>query len=126
MKSDDAFIKTFPATWVVTIVLGIIIAIVFDTISAISFALGSVTSLMMMSMLFKSSNKVLNMTDKVQAQRQTAKNYAMRYFFYVLILVISAIHPNINVLFVAIGLFVFKLCLYGMIFLEKKGGDLDV
>ena len=89
----------------------------------LSFALGSITTLMMMSMLYKSTEKVLQNTDKIKAQRQTIRNYAFRYFFYAFILVVGALHPALDVLFVAIGLFVFKICLYLILLIQSKGGD---
>lgn len=123
MKSNyDAFIRAFPVTWIITIVVSVAIYFLGGTINAISFALGSITTLMMMSMLNKSSNKVfMNETDKVQAQKQIVRNYAFRYFFYALILVISALHPNIEVLFVALGLFVFRIALYIILFIDMRG-----
>ena len=123
MKNNDAFLVTFPVTLLVTFVSAIILIFAFGLSEALSFALGSITTIMMMSMLYKSSTKVLEITDKVKAQRQTAKNYAFRYFFYALILVISAIHPALDVLFVAIGLFIFKICLYIVLLIQSKGGD---
>lgn len=123
MKNNDAFLVTFPVTLLVTFVIAIILIFTLGLSEALSFALGSITTIMMMSMLYKSSTKVLEITDKVKAQRQTAKNYAFRYFFYALILVISAIHPALDVLFVAIGLFIFKICLYIVLLIQSKGGD---
>lgn len=126
MKENDSFLKTFPITFTIMIIVGVLLGILVDLKTGVSFALGCVTTLMMMSMLFKSTTKVVEMTDKVQAQRQTVKNYAFRFFFYVLILVIAAVHPNLDILFVAIGFFVFKIVLYIVLFLEKKGGDSHV
>lgn len=118
----DAFIRAFPVTWILTALISVLIYFLGGTINAVSFALGSVTTLMMMSMLNKTSNKVFfNEQDKVQAQRQIVKNYAIRYFFYALILTISAIHPNINVLFVGLGLFVFRISLYIILFITMRG-----
>ena len=122
MEKTSAFIKAFPITWVVTIVIAVLLYIFTNPIYAVSFALGSVTTLMMMSLLFRSTNKILtNETNKVQAQRQTARNYAVRYAFYILILVISAFHPNIHVLFVGLGLFVFRIVLYIILFIGMRG-----
>ena len=126
MKSNDSFLKAFPITWILTIIVGVTLGFAIDASTGISFALGSVTTLMMMSMLYKSTGKIVEMTDKVQAQRQAIKNYGFRFFFYFLIIVIAVIHPNLRVEFVAIGLFVFKIVLYIVLFLEKKGGDQHV
>ncbi len=122
MEKTSAFIKAFPITWIVTFIIGMLLYFFTTELKAISFALGSVTTLMMMSMLFKTTNKILmNETDKVQAQRMTARNYAIRYGFYILILVISALHPKIEVLFVAFGLFVFRFVLYAILFISMRG-----
>lgn len=123
MKNNDAFIVTFPVTLLVTFVVATILVLTVGLSEGLSFALGSITTLMMMSMLSKSTDKVLQMSDKTKAQRQTAKNYSFRYFFYALILVISALHPALSVLFVALGLFVFKICLYLVLIIQSKGGD---
>lgn len=123
MKNNDAFLITFPVTLLVTFITATILVLTVGLSEGLSFALGSITMLMMMSMLNKSTDKVLNMTDKTKAQRQTARNYAFRFFFYALILVISAIHPALSIVFVAIGLFVFKICLYIVLLIQSKGGD---
>jgi hypothetical protein len=124
MEKSSAFVKGFPVTIIVTIVVGVVLYLVVDTIAAVSFALGSLTTLMMMSMMFKTTNKILiHEMDKVQAQKMTVRNYVIRFAFYGFILVLSAYHPNINVLFVAIGLFVFKICLYLILLFDKKRGE---
>lgn len=123
MKENNAFLIAFPVTIVVTAVVAVILVIfVEDKAIPLSLALGSVTSLMMMSSLQRSTNKVLLMEDKVKAQRQTIKNYAFRYFFYALILGISAYHDNLNVLYVAIGLFIFKIVLYAILLIYREDG----
>lgn len=123
MKNSDAFLLTFPVTLVVTLIIATILVLTLDIPRGLSFALGSITTLMMMSMLYKSTEKVLQNTDKVKAQRQTIKNYAFRYFFYALILVIAQIHPALDVVYVALGLFIFKICLYLVLLVQNKGGD---
>lgn len=118
----ESFIRTFPVTWILTIIGAVAIYFLGNAINAISFALGSVTTLMMMSMLNKSSNKAFfDGQDKVQAQKLIVRNYIVRYFFYALILTISAIHPNLNVLFVGLGLFVFRISLYIILFKDMRG-----
>ena len=123
MKNNDAFLLAFPVTLLVTFAIALILVFTLELSDALSFTLGSITTLMMMSMLHKSTNKVLEETDKIKAQRQMTKSYAFRYFFYAFILVISALHPALNVLLVGLGLFVFKICLYIILLIQKKGGD---
>ena len=123
MKNNDAFLLSFPITLVATLIVATILVITVDLSKGLSFALGSITTVMMMSMLFKSTEKILENTDKIKAQRQTIRNYAFRYFFYAFILVIGAIHPALDVVFVALGLFVFKICLYVILLIQSKGGE---
>lgn len=120
MENKDVFIKTFPLVWIYTIVVGIILFLTVGSNWAISFVLGSVTSLMMMSMLYKSSKRILH-SEKKDAVKLAGRNYAFRFFFYALILVISALLDNLEILGTAAGLFSFKLMLYFNIFFEKRG-----
>jgi len=57
MKSNDSFLKAFPITWILTIIVGVTLGFAIDASTGISFALGSVTTLMMMSMLYKAQEK---------------------------------------------------------------------
>ena len=59
MEKTDPFLKTFPFVWIVTLVVGAILFIAVDLIWAMSFVLGNVTMLMTMSMLYKSSKRIL-------------------------------------------------------------------
>jgi len=88
MESKDTFIKTFPFVWIYTGIIAVAFYFLINQTWAISFVLGSVTSLMAMSMLYKSSKKVLE-SDKITAQKLAIRNYAFRYFFYALILVVT-------------------------------------
>jgi len=108
MESKDTFIKTFPFVWIYTGIIAVIFFIFIDQKWAISFVLGSVTSLMAMSMLYKSSKRVVE-SDKITAQKLAIRNYAFRYFFYVLILVVTGYFDSFEILATAIGLFSFKI-----------------
>lgn len=120
-NQTDAFLLAFPITFGITVLTIIILMIVgVDIKIPLSFGLGSVTTLMMMSSMQKSVNKVLLMDDQTIAKKQTIKNYVFRYFFYALILVIAAIHPNLRVEFVALGLIIFKFILYILLFIKRK------
>lgn len=125
MGKSNAFVKTFPVVWIVTIIVAGALVLFGETILGISYALGSVTSLMTMSMLYKSSLKVIESTTKEQAQKVAWKNYGLRYLMYVLILVTSAIHENLNVFLVAAGIITFKICLYIVIYFTEKGDKND-
>lgn len=123
MEKNDAFFKTFPIVWIVTIIAGALLWILWSDVIGISFILGSVTSLMMMSMLYKSSGRVLEQDSKIKAQRLAIRNYFFRFFFYAVILVTTAVHPNLSVLAAGIGLFVFKIVFYIVILIDKRGEE---
>jgi len=120
MENKDVFVKTFPLVWIFTIIVAVILFIATSKVWAISFVLGSVTSLMMMSMLYKSSKKILQ-SEKKDAVKLAGRNYAFRFFFYALILIVSALLDNLEILGTAAGLFSFKMMLYLNIFIEKRG-----
>lgn len=120
MEKTDPFLKTFPFVWVVTLVVGAILFIAVDMAWALSFVLGNVTMMMTMSMLYKNSKKILEQ-DKQGAQRMAVRNYVFRYFFYAVILIAAAVNQNLEVIGVAIGLFVFKIVFYILLFLERRG-----
>ena len=70
MENKDVFVKTFPLVWIYTIVVGLIVFFTAGKVWSLSFVLGSVTSLMMMSMLYKSSKRVMQ-SEKDVAQTST-------------------------------------------------------
>jgi len=120
MENKDVFIKTFPFVWIYTIVITVILFFI-DKTWGTSFLLGSVTSLMAMSMLYKSSAKILE-SDKVGAQKLAVRNYAFRFAFYAAILVVSGIfNENLEILATAAGLFSFKIVFYIVLFIEGRG-----
>ena len=121
-NKTDLFLLAFPITGGLTALIIIILMIVgVDPKISLSFGLGSMTTLMMMSLLQKSVNKVLLLDDQTQAKKQTVMNYVFRYFFYAFILVTAAIHPNLRVEYVALGLIIFKLVLYILLlFINRK------
>lgn len=124
MENKDAFIKTFPFVWIYTIVISLIL-LIFDKTWSISFALGSVTSLMTMSMLYKSSARLL-VSDKTSAQKLAVRNYAFRFVFYAVILVVSGIFDEtLEILATAVGLFSFKIVFYVVLFVESRGAVND-
>jgi len=120
MENKDVFIKTFPFVWIYTIVITVILFFI-NTIWGTSFLLGSVTSLMAMSMLYKSSSRILQ-SDKVSAQRLAVRNYAFRFLFYAAILVVSGVfNDTLEILATAAGLFSFKIVFYVVLFIEGRG-----
>jgi 1,4-dihydroxy-2-naphthoate octaprenyltransferase len=120
MEQNSAFIKAFPITWILTAIVAIILWLSVDIKWAYSFVLGSATTLMMMSLLYKSNRKILQ-EQHPNASRLVMRNYAFRYFFYGLILIVSAISDQFEIFAVIIGLFGFKISLYLSLWMEKRG-----
>lgn len=119
MERNSAFIKAFPFTWGLTILVALILWLTAGRIWALSFVLGSVTTLMMMSVLYKSTMKALQ-PNAENVQKKVVLNYVFRYFFYAVILIAAALLENFEVIGVAIGLFTFKVSLYLALFLERR------
>jgi hypothetical protein len=121
MKSKDTFFKTFPAVWIVTLVVGITLWVVLSKAWGIAYILGSVTSLMAMSMLYKNSKVIIETTNVERAQRIAVKNYAFRMFFYAIILITSGLLDSLELFGTIFGLLTFKAVFYILIFFEKRG-----
>jgi len=120
MESKDTFIKTFPFVWIYTIIIAVMFWLLIGKDWGVSFVLGSATSLMTMSMLYKSSYKVIS-SDKQTAQKIAIKNYAIRYFFYIVVLVVSGYFEQFEIFATAIGLFSFKIVFYIVLLFESRG-----
>lgn len=122
MKNKDAFISTFPLVWIYTGVLGIAAYFILGSMYGISFILGSVTSLMTMSMLYKGSKRIMQ-NDISGAQRLATRNYAFRFLFYAVILVVAGLLDSLDIYATAFGLLSFKIVLYFNMLVLKRGED---
>jgi hypothetical protein len=120
MNQNNAFIKAFPITWVVTGIVAVALWFFVSDLWSYSFILGSATSLMLMSMMHKSTKKVLEERNP-NASKIVVRNYVFRYLFYGLILAAAALSARFEVLATALGLLTFKISLYISIYLEKRG-----
>ncbi len=120
MKESNLIVKAFPITWIITLLFTIAFWLLINSTFAVSFVLGSATTLMMMSMMYKSTKKAL-LLNKEQAKKTVVFNYAVRYFFYALILIVAGMSDKFDVIATIIGLFTFKLSIYIVILLDKKG-----
>lgn len=120
MEKNDAFYKSFPFTLLATILIAAVLWIVFDQMYGLSFALGSMTMLFTMSMLHKSSKKIIEY-DKVSAQRLAIRNYVFRYTFYAIVLVAAALSPSLDIISTAAGLFLFKIIFLSIVFFDRRG-----
>lgn len=119
--NSNAFIKTFPITWLVTGVVAVVLYFVVSDMWAYSFVLGSATSLMMMSMMYRTTKRILDEQAK-DASRRVVRNYIFRYLFYAIILVAVGLSDTLIIVATALGFFTFKISLYIVLFLEKRGG----
>lgn len=120
MKNNDYFLKTFPIAWIFTAVVSIIFFLTLGKTWGLAFILGSASSLMAMSLLYKNSKKILN-SDEKGAQRLAVANYALRLFIYAAALVISGLLDSLEILATALGLLSFKFILYIHLFIGSRG-----
>ena len=125
MERNDTFYKSFPFTLIVTVIVAGALWFFLDQVYGISFALGSFTTMFMMSRLHKSSFKVIEQ-DKAQAQRIATRNYLFRFLFYAIILLAAAMLDGLDLLTTGIGLFTFKIVFYVIEFIDKRGAKKDV
>ena len=121
MKQDSAFFINFPITMAFSGLVVVVLWLSLDMYIALSFLLGSMVSLMGMSMMFKSSKKIMEQPEHA-AMKASMRSYVFRYFFYALILVIAGISENLEILAVAAGLFSFRICLFLSLYIEKRRG----
>ena len=124
-KNDTAFYKTFPVVLAITVLVGAILFIVGEKTWGLGFILGNLTTLFLMSMLNRSSYRVVESQTPEQAKGIAMRSYFFRYFFYALILVVAGYHDGFNLLATGLGLFVFKLVLYIIGYLEGRGENND-
>ncbi len=125
--NENVFIKTFTVVWPYILVMSALAFIVFNftefdqSTIAVSFFLGSVVSVMLMSHNYKTTMRQAH-SDASQLQRITIRNYVFRFFFYALILVIAYFSEGLMVIPVFVGFTSFKVALLitALIF---KGGD---
>ena len=121
MKREESFYRTFPIVLGIAILVGAILFIWADKTWGLGFILGNLTTLFMMSQLNKSSYRIVESKSEQQAQRLAVRNYAFRFFFYAVILVVAVFHPSFNLYATMIGLFIFKIVLYTLGLIEGRG-----
>ncbi len=119
-QNYNAFIKAFPISWLITGFVAVLLYFIVSDYWAYSFVLGSMTTMMMMSIMYKSTMKILDEQAK-DASKKVVRNYIFRYLFYALILAIAGYSDKLEIIGVASGLFTFKISIYIALFLEKRG-----
>jgi hypothetical protein len=125
MENRETFYMAFPYTVVATFVISAVLWLALGRVYGISFALGSTTMLFTMSLLNRSSRKIVVQTDKVAAQRMAIVNYVVRYAFYAIVLLLAGISANFDLLATGAGLFLFKIVFYIIHFIVKRGDKND-
>jgi membrane protein YqaA with SNARE-associated domain len=120
--SNASFYKTFPIVWGITIVGGTILWIALSQVYGLSFILGNVTSLYMMSLLNRSSKRLIEL-DEQSAKRVAARNYYLRYGFYAIILLSAALLDQLDLLTTGLSFFVFKIVFYIVLFVDMRKED---
>ena len=121
MENKQTFYMAFPYTVIATIVVTVILWLVFGRMYGVSFALGSTTMLFTMSMLHRSSKKIVEQNNKVTAQRMAVTNYVVRYGFYAMILLLAGLSDQLDLITAGAGLFLFKIVFYIIHFIVKRG-----
>lgn len=125
MEQSRAFIKSFPFTMLASVLITVGLVVFGYKTLGLSFLLGSMTMMMTMSMLYKSSYKLM-VLEKQDASKKATFNYATRYALYAIVLVVAGLSDNLDILMVAAGLLLFKIILLILLFLEKRrGGNND-
>lgn len=125
---NDAYLKTFFFVWPATLlgalilfIAGVFIESVDAITLAISFGLGSVVSVMLASMNYRSFTKHQETPQKWVWL--TRRNYLVRYAIYGLILSISYLSESFYFLSVFGGFFTFKGVLLISVWVHRK--DID-
>lgn len=124
MEDKSSFIKAFPFTWLVTFIVTLVLWLVFSRVEGVSYLLGSATSLMAMSLLYKSMYKFTGQ-DSSQAMKKAVVNYFIRYAMYAIVLVSAGLLDGLSIYATAGGLLTFKIVLQVLLFLEKNGDKDD-
>ena len=133
MKNDNnIFVETFPIVWIYTFIGTLLLWLIVNQAWGLSFLLGSVVSLMMMSVLYRSNNKFFAMSQEERESKTTRHyvlkyvgQYMFRYLFYAVVLIVATQSESLDVLGVGIGLFSFKICLYFNQFVLHRGDKND-
>lgn len=121
MENKQTFYMAFPYTVISTIVISVVLWLTLGRVYGISFALGSTTMLFTMSLLNRTSRKIVEQTNKTTAQRMAIMNYVLRYGFYAIVLLLAGISDNFDLITTGAGLFLFKIVFYIIHFIVKRG-----
>ncbi len=115
-KNDNLYIKTFAVVWPYALVvsLGLWLGFHFTDFDGwtivLSFILGTLVSVMMMSFHYRSVLKQVEI-DYTKLRRLSVRNYFIRFAFYGLVLVIAHFNEGLMMIPVFVGLTSFKVAL---------------
>ncbi len=124
MMTEKIFVKTFAYVWVYVLVLSVVFFLVFDGDRTLSFFLGSMVTVMLMSQNYRSSMRTAE-KDPEKLKRVSLRNVVFRFVFYALILFIAYLSDGLDIIFTFIGFLSFKVTMLLAFLLHKGGGDDD-
>ncbi len=126
--TEKSLLKTFVYVWPFILVVTITLGTIFGRTIAINYFLGGAVSVMLMSHNYRTTMKTAY-TNPQTLRRRTMQNYAFRYAFYALILLIVYLRSDspYAVVPVFFGFTAFKMVMIGVFFVHarkdgRKGG----
>jgi len=120
MKTETIYLKTFAYVWIYILIMSGLAFWIFDRDTMVSFFLGSVVSVFLMSHNYKSTVKKAAVDP--QGLKTTAmRNYFFRYAFYIIILTVAYFSEGLEIIPVFVGFLSFKIVMVLNFALSRKG-----
>ncbi len=109
-KHPSVFVRTFAVAWPYVIIMSLLAWLVFNQVIAVSFFLGAITSIMLMSHNYKTTFNQLN-KDPALLKRRAIQNYVFRFVLYGVILVVAHYSQGLEMIPTFVGFTSFKVAL---------------
>ncbi len=109
-EEPNILVRTFAVVWPYVIIVSFLAWLIFDQVTAVSFFLGSITSVMLMSHNYKTTFNTLN-KDPALLKRRAIQNYIFRFILYAIILVIAYYGEGLSMIPTFVGFTSFKVAL---------------
>ncbi len=125
-KTENLYIKTFAVVWPYALIvsLGLWVGFSFTSFNpweiVLSFILGTLVSVMMMSFHYRSVMKQVDI-DYTRLRSLSIRNYFIRFAFYGLVLAIAHFNEGLMMIPVFAGLTSFKVALIISAIIFKEG-----
>jgi len=120
MNTETIYLKTFAYVWVYIIIMSALAYFVFNWDIMVSFFLGAVVSVFLMSHNYKSTMKTA--ANNPEGLKATAmRNYFFRYAFYIIILTVAYFSEGLEIIPVFVGFLSFKVVMLINFALSRKG-----